>query len=259
MFIDSHCHPNLPELKNRTNEVLANMHAANVCQALCIGVNLEDFHEVLALAENHAEFWASVGVHPEYKDAYEPSVEVLIEKAQHPKVIALGEAGLDYHWHSDAPEWQKQRFRTHIRAAIAIKKPIIVHTRQAIADTLSILKDEHAEQCGGIMHCFTEDVAAMKTALDLGFYISFSGIVSFKNAKTVHESARFCPLDRMLIETDAPYLAPVPHRGKINEPAFVAHTAVAVAALKNLPVSEIGKITTENFYRLFPNTKKDIQ
>lgn len=255
MFIDSHCHPNLPELKDRTNEVLANMHAAKVHQALCIGVNLEDFNEVLALAENHTEFWASVGVHPEYENAAEPSVEILVEKAQHPKVIAIGEAGLDYHWHADAPEWQKARFRTHIRAAIAIKKPLVIHTRNAIADTLAILKDEHAENCGGIMHCFSEDVAAMKTALDLGFYISFSGIVSFKNAKVVHESARQCPLDRLLIETDAPYLAPVPHRGKINEPAFVAHTAAAVAALKNLPVEEVGRITTENFYKLFPQTK----
>ena len=254
MFIDSHCHPNLPELKDHTPEILARMHAAGVHAALCVSVNLEDCHEVLALAENHAEFWASVGVHPSYENALEPSVEMLLEKANHPKVIAIGEAGLDYHWHKDAPEWQRARFRTHIRAAIAAQKPLIIHTRDAISDTLQILKDERAEKCGGIMHCFSEDVAAMNAALDLGFYISFSGIVSFKNAKIVHESAKNCPLDRLLIETDAPYLAPVPHRGQINEPSYVAHTAAALANLRGMSADEIGEITTRNFHKLFPQT-----
>ncbi len=254
MFIDSHCHPNLPELKNQTEGVLKRMQKAQVQKALCISVNLEDFPEVLNLAENHPAFWASVGVHPEYENALEPTEEMLIERAQHPKVIAIGEAGLDYHWQPSAPLWQKERFRVHIRAARALKKPIVVHTRDAIQDTLNILKEEHAQDCCGIMHCFTEEKSFMKTALDLGFYISFSGILTFKNAHTVHESTRYCPDDRLLIETDAPFLSPVPHRGKTNEPAFVVHTAEHLARLKNTNTEEIAALTTGNFHRLFPQT-----
>ncbi len=255
MFVDSHCHPNLAELKNQTEEVLKRMQQAKVTQALCIAVNLEDIDEVLALAQNHSEFWASVGVHPEYKNVIEPDVEMLIQYAQHPKVIAVGETGLDYHWEPSQPDWQKKRFRTHIRAACQIGKPLVIHTRCAIEDTLNILKEEQAQQCSGIMHCFTEDKKAMQSALDLGFYISFSGILTFKKAQMVQEAARYCPLDRMLIETDAPFLSPEPKRGKINEPSFVIYTAKKLASIKQMELEEIAQLTTENFHRLFPQTK----
>jgi TatD DNase family protein len=252
MLVDSHCHLDLPELAGNLPQALGLMQQNDVGCALCIGVNLEDFPRVLALAQAHPQLYASVGVHPETGDAREPSVGDLVALAQHPKVLAIGETGLDYYWQKDAPEWQRERFRTHIRAAIEIGKPLVVHNRDATADTLRLLAEEDAARAGGVLHCFTESWEVAERALALGFYISLSGIVTFKNARLVHEVARRVPLDRLLIETDSPYLAPVPYRGKINQPGYVRYVAEEIARLRDLPFSEVAQATTENFFRLFP-------
>jgi TatD DNase family protein len=251
MFVDSHCHLDFPGLLEREHEVLAAMAAKRVTHALCISVKLEDFPAVLGLAERHPNLWASVGVHPDNAECEEPDVERLCALAAHPRVVAIGETGLDYYWHKDEPEWQRARFRTHIRAARACAKPLIVHTRSAAADTLRLLREEGAEACGGVMHCFTESQEVADAALELGFYISFSGIVSFRNATALKEVATRVPLDRLLIETDAPYLAPVPHRGKTNEPAWVVHVAEEIARLRGVPLETVAEATTANFFRLF--------
>lgn len=250
-FVDSHCHLNFPELQAALPELLENMRDNGVDQALCISVNLEDFPQVLQLAETSPNLYASVGVHPDYENVQEPDVDHLVRLAKHPRVIAIGETGLDYFRLKGDLSWQRERFRTHIRAAKASNKPLIVHTREASEDTLTLLEDEGASEVSGVMHCFTESWAIAEAALDLGFYISFSGIVTFKNAVQVKEVAQRVPLDRMLIETDAPYLAPVPHRGKLNQPAYVRHVAEEIARLRGLTVDEIGERTTENFRRLF--------
>lgn len=251
MLVDSHCHLDFPDLVGRLPEVLQRMRENQVGAAVCIGVNLEDFPKVLALAEGQPNLYATVGVHPEYTDIEEPTVERLVALADHAKVIAIGETGLDYYWQKDKPEWQRERFRNHIRAAKACGKPLVVHTRDSAADTLRLMKEEGAEAVGGVMHCFTEDWAVATQALDLGFYLSFSGIVTFKNALTVKDVAQKCPLDRLLVETDAPYLAPVPYRGKQNEPAYVRHVAEEIARLRSLSLDEVAKATTGNFSRLF--------
>lgn len=251
MLVDSHCHLDFPDLVGRLPEILQRMRDNQVAAAVCIGVNLEDFPKVLALAESQPNLYATVGVHPEYTDVDEPTVERLIALAAHPKVIAIGETGLDYYWQKDKPEWQRERFRNHIRAARACAKPLVVHTRDSAVDTLRLMKEEGADAVGGVMHCFTEDWAVATQALDLGFHLSFSGIVTFKNALTVKDVARKCPLDRLLVETDAPYLAPVPYRGKQNEPAYVRHVAEEIARLRSLSLDEVAKATTENFSRLF--------
>ena len=251
MFIDSHCHLDFPELVERKDEILALMAENAVSTALCVSVKLETLPRVLALAEAHPHLWASVGVHPDNKDCEEPDVARLCELAQHPRVIAIGETGLDYYWHKDKPEWQRARFRTHIQAARATSKPLIIHTRDSAEDIIRIMREEEAGQAGGVMHCFTETREVAEQALDLGFYISFSGIVTFKNAKALKEVARFVPLERMLIETDSPYLAPVPHRGKTNEPGFVKHVAEHIAELRGVPVETIADATTANFRTLF--------
>lgn len=251
MYVDSHCHLDFPELIEREQEVLATMAANRVGHALCVSVKLEDFPRVLALAERHPQLSASVGVHPDNDGVEEPSVERLLALAQHPKVVAIGETGLDYYWQKDAPEWQRARFRTHIRAARECGKPLIVHTRAAAADTLRLMREEGAAEAGGVMHCFTESREVAAAALELGFYISFSGIVTFRNAKELKEVARWVPLDRLLIETDAPYLAPVPHRGRTNEPGWVVHVAEEIARLRDEPLERIETATTDNFFRLF--------
>ncbi len=255
MLVDSHCHLNFPELVANLPQVLDLMHQNGVGCAVCIGVNLEDLPGVLSLADVHAHIFASVGVHPEYSDVSEPGVADLLALASHPKVIAIGETGLDYHWHKDAPEWQRERFRTHIRAARECRKPLIIHTREAAPDTLRLMEEEGAGQVGGIMHCFTESWEVAKAALDQGFHISLSGIVTFKNALTIKEVARNTPLDRLLVETDAPYLAPVPYRGKINQPGYVKHVAEEIARLRNLDYEEVVAATTDNFFRLFPDVR----
>jgi TatD DNase family protein len=250
-FVDSHCHINFPDLAANLESVLAQMHENHVVSALCVSVNLADFPQVLALAEKHTHIYASVGVHPDYEDVDEPDVARLLALAQHKKVIAIGETGLDYFRLTGDLEWQRERFRTHIRASIACKKPLIIHTRSAAEDTIRIMQEEHAGAVGGVMHCFTESWEVAEAALALGFYISFSGIVTFKNAHALKEVAQRVPLERMLIETDSPYLAPMPHRGKINQPAYVMHVAEEIARLRGISVDEVGRVTTDNFARLF--------
>jgi TatD DNase family protein len=251
MLVDSHCHIDFPDLAQRLPELLERMQNNGVGCAVCIGVNLEDFPRVLELAENHPQLYATVGVHPEYIDTEEPDQARLLSLANHPKVIAIGETGLDYYWQKDRPEWQRDRFRTHIRAAIACNKPLVIHTRESADDTLRLLEEEGAEAVGGVMHCFTENWDVAKRALDLGFYISFSGIVTFKNALVIKDVAQKTPLDRILVETDSPYLAPVPYRGKQNQPAYVLHVAEEIARLRGETLETIKNATTENFFRLF--------
>ena len=251
MLVDSHCHLDFPELASRIDQVLDSMKDAKVGAALCIGVSLEGLPGVLSLAEKHKNLFASVGVHPEHQDCLEPDVDTLLRYAHHERVIAIGETGLDYYWHKDKPEWQRNRFRVHARAAKASGKPLIIHTRDAAEDTLRIMREEGADAVGGVMHCFTEDQSVADRAISLGFHISFSGIVTFKNARQLKEVARTIPLDRLLVETDSPYLAPVPYRGKINEPAYVRHVANEIAVLRGMDIKEFEQVTTDNFCRLF--------
>ena len=255
MFIDSHCHINFPEFSERLPALFAKMAENQVSHALCVSVELDKFPEIRAMAEAHHQVYASVGVHPDYEETAEPSVDQLVELSQHPKVIAIGETGLDYFRLKGDLEWQRERFRVHIRASRASAKPLIIHTRAASEDTLRILEEEkasvHAGGVAGVMHCFTESLPVAVAAMEMGFYISFSGIVTFKNAKELQEVARHVPLERMLIETDSPYLAPVPMRGKTNEPGFVKHVAEYLADLKGVSVDELARITSANFHTLF--------
>jgi len=251
MLVDSHCHINFPGLADKLDELLASMAQNGVSHALCVSVNLADFPQVRALAERHANIFASVGVHPDYEDADEPTVLRLVALADHPKVIAIGETGLDYFRLQGGLEWQRQRFRNHIRAAKACRKPLIIHTREAAADTLRIMAEEGAAEVAGVMHCFTESWEVAEQAIDMGFYISFSGIVTFKTAHALKDVAKRVPLERMLVETDSPYLAPVPHRGKTNQPAFVKHVAEEIANLRGIALEEVADATTRNFFRLF--------
>ncbi|MBI0133524.1 TatD family hydrolase [Snodgrassella sp. W8132] len=249
MLIDSHCHLNMPDLAVRLPQILENMAQADIGQAIAISVDRTSAAEVLALAEQHTNLFASVGVHPEDQNSAEMSVDELVAAARHPKVVGIGETGLDYHWCSGDLAWQHQRFSTHIQASNQTGLPLIIHTREAASDTLRLLHENQAQQ--GVIHCFTEDTAFAKAVLDLGFYISFSGIVTFKNAIQIQEACRYVPLDRILVETDAPYLAPVPKRGKQNEPAYVRYTAEFVAQLRGDSITNIEEATTANTYRLF--------
>ncbi len=251
MFVDSHCHINFPDLAARMPEVLANMQANRVSHAVVIGVSRPAWPEVLGLAETHDNLYATVGVHPDNQEAEEWSEDELVAHAAHPRVVAIGETGLDYHWCKGDLTWQHERFRTHIRAAVRAGLPLVVHTRESAADTLQILREEGAERVGGVMHCFTESWEIAEQALDLGFYISLSGIVTFKSATIVQDVARRVPLDRLLIETDSPYLAPVPFRGKTNEPAYVKHVAECIATLREIPLAEVEAATTANVFTLF--------
>jgi TatD DNase family protein len=250
-LVDSHCHLDFADFEGREDELLAAMKANDVGWALIAGVTLERFPGVLALTERFPNLFAAVGVHPDTQDGEEPDQERLISLADHPKVVAIGETGLDYYRLEGDLEWQRERFRTHIRAARRTGKPLIIHTREAAADTLKILEEEGAGEVGGVFHCFTETLAVAEAALRLGFHISFSGIVTFKNALQIKEVASFVPLDRILVETDAPYLAPVPHRGKLNHPALVRHVAEEVARLRGIDVEALAQATTANFFRLF--------
>ncbi len=251
MFIDSHCHINFPELAEKLDELLANMRHNEVTHALCVSVNLENFPQIQLLAEQHENIYASIGVHPDHESDTEPTQAQLVQLAQHPKVVAIGETGLDYFRLKGDLEWQRARFRTHIRAARACRKPLIIHTREAAADTLRIMAEEGAAEVGGVMHCFTENLEVALAAIAMNFYISFSGIVTFKKATQIKEVAQKIPLDRILIETDAPYLAPVPFRGKLNQPAYVKHVAEEIAKLRGISLAEVGADTTRNFGRLF--------
>ncbi len=259
MFVDSHCHLDFPELSGRLDQVLADMAAAGVGRALCVCVSLAGFPGVLELARRDPRLNASVGVHPDPLDTEEPDVDTLVRLAADDKVVAIGETGLDYFREPRDDEAarvrlrdiQQQRFRTHIRAARLTGKPLIVHTRAASADTIRLLREEGAEDCGGVLHCFTEDWETARAGLELGFHVSFSGIITFRNAASLREVAAQVPLDRLLVETDAPYLAPVPHRGRTNEPAFVVHVARQLADIHRVSIETIADRTTANFLRLF--------
>ncbi len=251
MFVDSHCHLDFPELADDLPARLDAMAAARVTHALCISVNLPAWPNVHGLARAHDNLYATVGVHPDYEDTPEPTVDDLVALTTQPKIVAVGETGLDYYRQTGDLEWQRARFRTHIRAAREAQKPLVVHTRASAADTMAILRAERAAEAGGVMHCFTETWDVAQAALDLGFHISISGIVTFKNAREVRVVAAQVPLDRLLIETDSPYLAPVPHRGKRNEPAFVPLVAAEIARLRGLSVEAVAQATSANFFRLF--------
>jgi len=251
MLVDSHCHLNFPELAAKVDDALALMRENQVTHALCVSVTLEEFPQVRALAERYPHLYASVGVHPDYPDVPVVEEEELVALANHPKIVAIGETGLDYYRIKDDCEWQRERFRTHIRAARHCGKPLIIHTRSAAADTLRIMREEKAGEAGGVMHCFTESWEVAQGAMDLGFYISFSGIVTFKNAVALREVAKQVPLERMLVETDSPYLAPVPFRGKINEPGLVKYVAEEIARLRGVPVAQVSAATSNNFFKLF--------
>lgn len=251
MYIDSHCHLSFPELAHDLPGVMQRMRANKVVAALNVCTTLAEFPAVLAVAEQHSHVVASVGVHPDYQDIEEPTIDRLVELADHRKVVAIGETGLDYFRLREPLEWQRERFRTHIRAARQCGKPLIIHTRASSDDTIRLMNEEGAQEAGGVMHCFTESLAVAEAAMALGFYISFSGIVTFKNARELQEVARAVPLDRLLIETDSPYLAPVPYRGKTNEPGFVPKVAEQLAELKEVSVDEVAASSTKNFYNLF--------
>lgn len=269
MFTDSHCHLNFPELINQLPQVLAAMEQAQVSRALCIACTIEDFPQVHALAMSQPHLWCTVGVHPDTEEKHEPSTQELLEYAALPKVVGVGETGLDYYGMQERKggrsiadlEWQRQRFRTHIRAARACQKPLVIHTRAAAEDTLAILREEGedgtAGSAGGVFHCFTESLEVAKAALDLGFYISFSGIVTFKNAQDLRDIAAYVPVERLLIETDSPYLAPVPYRGKLNTPAFVPYVAACIAQVRGLAVEALAQQTSANFDRLFTGVVSD--
>ncbi|MEP7294720.1 MAG: TatD family hydrolase [Burkholderiales bacterium] len=253
MYVDSHCHLSFPELRERLPEIRAAMAAAQVDRALCICTTLEEFDEVHSLATGFDNFWCSAGVHPDNEGVREPSVADLVALAARPRVVAIGETGLDYYRLNGRSvadmAWQRERFRNHIRASRVTQLPLVVHTRSASDDTVAILREEGAE--AGVFHCFTETEAVARAALDLGFYISFSGILTFKTAQALRDVAAFVPLDRCLIETDSPYLAPMPYRGKTNSPAYVPFVAQQLATLKGLTVEAIAAATSSNFERLF--------
>ena len=259
MFVDSHCHLTFPGLTERLPEIRAAMSVAQVDRALCICTTLEEFESVYALAERHDNFWASAGVHPDNEGVTEPDVGTLVALGGRERVVAIGETGLDYYrleGRSVADmQWQRDRFATHIRAARSLRKPLVVHTRSASADTLAILRSEgedgSAGSVGGVFHCFTETAEVARAALDLGFHISFSGILTFKNAAPLRAVAAVVPADRLLIETDSPYLAPAPYRGRTNDPSLVPYVARQLAELRGLPVEEIAALTSRNFERLF--------
>lgn len=254
-LVDSHCHLNFKPMGDDLDATIERAKANNVSHMLCVAVNLEDYPQVLKIARAYPNIFASVGVHPCYQDVQEPTVEELIELARDEQVVAIGETGLDYFRIEGDMKWQQQRFVCHIEAAIASQKPLIIHTRSAADDTMAMLKQHQADRCGAVMHCFAEDWDTAKKALELGFYLSFSGIVTFNSAKVLQEVAKKAPLDRILVETDAPYLAPVPMRGKPNQPAFVAHTAQCLADLKGISLDALAEQTTRNFFGLFATAK----
>ena len=263
MFTDSHCHLNFPELSANLAQIREAMAAAKVTRALCISTTMEEFPDVHQLALDYDNFWATVGVHPDTEDMTEPTVQDLVDRAALPRVVAIGETGLDYYGMEDRKggrtiadlEWQRERFRTHIKAAQITQKPLVIHTRSSSDDTLAILREcgeaDAATQAGGVFHCFTETEAVARAALDMGYYISLSGIVTFKNAQHLRDVAAFVPLDRLLIETDSPYLAPVPYRGKTNNPSYVPFVAKQIAEVRGISVEEVAAATSANFDRLF--------
>lgn len=272
MFTDSHCHLSFPELSAKLPEILSAMRDAQVDRALCICTTLEEFEEVHALARDHVNLWGTVGVHPDNENVLEPTLNDLLQRAARPRVVGIGETGLDYYRLNGRTvadmDWQRERFRVHIRAARQTDLPLVIHTRSASEDTLAILREEGGfageaaandtvgqPAARGVFHCFTETEAVARAALDLDFYISFSGIITFRNASDIRDLVKWVPLERMLIETDSPYLAPVPYRGKTNSPAYVPHVAKMVAEVKGLSLEAVAAATSENFDRLFQRVK----
>jgi TatD DNase family protein len=256
MLVDSHCHLDFPELRADLAGVMSRMSDNGVTHALTISTTLETFPAVREVARSQSNLWCTAGVHPdERRDGREASVDELVDMAADPKVVGIGETGLDYFRVEGDTEWQRERFRIHIRAARRCGKPLVIHTRASAEDTLRIMREENAREVGGVMHCFTETWDVAKAAMDEGFHISFSGIVTFKNAKDLKEVARRVPMDRMLVETDSPYLAPVPHRGQSNQPAFVRHVAEEIAALRGIALEEVARATTQNFFGLFRHAR----
>jgi len=259
MFTDSHCHLSFPELRSTLSDIRQAMVLARVSRALCICTTLEEFADVHALALEYDNFWSTVGVHPDNEGVTEPLLQDLLDRGVLPRVVAVGETGLDYYRLNGRSvadmHWQRERFRTHIRAARLLQKPLVIHTRSASQDTLAILKEEGEDgrtgAAGGVFHCFTETAAVAEAALELGFYISFSGILTFKTAQDLRDVASWVPMDRLMIETDSPYLAPVPFRGKTNNPSYVPLVAQQIAALRGCSVEEVGAASSENFTRLF--------
>lgn len=250
-LVDSHCHLDFEDFHGRIPETLEEMQRAGVSHALCVSVTLEDFPAVRALAETHANLFASVGVHPDYPDAGPVAADELVRLADHPRIVAIGETGLDYYRLQGDLAWQRDRFRAHIRAARRCGKPLIIHTRSAAEDTLRIMREEGAGEVGGVMHCFTETREVARAAVAMGFHISFSGILTFRNAGSLREVAREVPMNRILVETDSPYLAPVPQRGKRNQPAYVRFVAEELARIRGIPFSDVAEATSSNFFSLF--------
>jgi TatD DNase family protein len=255
MLVDSHCHLDRVDLETYADdfgEFVRQTLASGLEHMLCVSIDLESWWSMVDLIEPYPQISWSVGVHPNDRDRHEPGVQELVDHATSPRLVAIGETGLDYFRSEGDLEWQRERFRTHIRAAKTCGKPLIIHTRAAKLDTIRIMQEEGAEVCGGVMHCFTEDWPMAQQALELGFYVSFSGIITFKNAADLREVVKQVPLERLLIETDSPYLAPVPHRGKPNQPRYVSHVAECVAELRGITAAEVAELTRENFYRCFP-------
>ncbi len=253
MFFDSHCHLDridLADFNDDFNHLLKLTREQQVSEMICIGVNLESFDEMYQKIEDLPDVYGTVGVHPDYEDSAEPTVEQLVELSSRDKIVAIGETGLDY-FHTEGPQWQRDRFRTHITAALEVDKPLVIHTRQAKQDTIDLLQEQQAKRVGGVMHCFTEDWEMAQQVIDLNFYISISGIVTFKQAENVREMAKNIPDDRLLIETDSPWLAPVPHRGKTNFPGHVRLVAEKLAEIRNTSVEHIADITQRNARQLF--------
>jgi len=255
-LVDSHCHINFPDFDGRIPDILQNAADNQIAHLLCISTSWENQGDVIGLAEQYPQIFASIGKHPTTEGGHEPNADDLVKAAEHPRVVAIGETGLDYFRSEGDLSWQHERFHAHIEAAKLCKKPLIIHTRAAADDTINTLRDQKASDAGGVMHCFAEDWDVAKAALDIGFYISFSGIVTFKSAKSVQEVAKKTPLNRILVETDAPFLAPTPHRGKTNEPAFVRHTAEFVAKERGMSLEALAEATTSNFFTLFSHAAK---
>lgn len=259
-LVDSHCHLDCLDLSQHNHDldvVIQRALDANICHMLCVCIELTRFSQMHQIACQYPFISSSVGLHPTEICTAEPTVETLVDMAQQPSVVAIGETGLDYYRESIPTQTQQQRFRTHIQAALLANRPLIVHTRSARQDTINILKEEGADRIGGVLHCFTEDWNMAKAACDLGFYISFSGIITFKNAKEIQSVAQKLPIERILIETDAPYLAPVPYRGKTNEPAYVQFVAQKIAELRSMDIAEVAHHTTQNFFSLFKQAQKN--
>jgi len=251
MLVDSHCHLDFPDLAGRVDDALVLMRENGVTHALCVSVTLQEFPQVRALAERYPQLYASVGVHPDYDNVPQVTEKELVDLASHPRVVAIGETGLDHYRIKGGADWQRERFRTHIRAARSSGKPLIIHMRDAAEDTLRIMREEKASEVGGVMHCYTGTWDVAQAAMDLGFWISFSGIVTFKNAAALREVAKKVPLERMLLETDSPYLAPVPYRGKTNEPGLVRYVAEEIARLRGATLNDVASATSSSFFRLF--------